>query len=308
MQTPPAAIASLVARFRDQIDTYRRPDYKELSLRQEFLNPFFEELGWDVRNTLGHAEPYRDVVVEQTQKIDGRATAPDYSFRIGGHTKFFVEAKKPSVNVKEDPKPALQLRRYAWTRKLALSVLSDFEELAVYDTRVEPRADDGAAVARVLYLRFEDYAVQWQTLTDLLSRDAVVKGRFDRFAESKKPRRGTADVDDRFLEDLENWRHDLAVELASQNQELSVDQLNSAVQRTLDRIVFLRIAEDRGLEPFGQLRDAVSGKDPYASLLGIFKSADNRYNSGIFHFRKEKHRESAYSGPIRPPVPEHSVH
>jgi hypothetical protein len=49
------------------------------------------------------------VIHEDVLKI-GRATkAPDYCFRIGSVKKFFVEAKKPSVNLKDDVSPAFQL-------------------------------------------------------------------------------------------------------------------------------------------------------------------------------------------------------
>ena len=79
----------------------------------------------------GYAESYRDVVHEDALRIEGNAKAPDYAFRVGGVRKFFVEAKKPSVNLKDNPEPAYQLRRYAWSAGLPLSILTDFEEFAI---------------------------------------------------------------------------------------------------------------------------------------------------------------------------------
>ena len=96
----------------------------------------FKALGWDVDNEYGDAEAYKDVVHEDAIKVGGATKAPDYCFRIGGTRKFFLEAKKPSVNIKDDIAAAFQLRRYAWSAKLPLSILSDFEEFAVYDCRV----------------------------------------------------------------------------------------------------------------------------------------------------------------------------
>ena len=83
-------------------------------------------------------ETYKEVIHEDAIKIGGVTKAPDYCFRIGGTRKFFLEAKKPSVNIKEDIHPAYQLRRYGWSAKLPLSILTDFEEFAVYDCRVKP--------------------------------------------------------------------------------------------------------------------------------------------------------------------------
>ena len=85
----------------------------------------------------------------------GGTKAPDYSFRIGGARKFFVEAKKPSVDIRNDIHPAYQLRRYAWSAKLPLSILTDFEELAVYDCRIRPDKGDKSSTARVMYIGFK---------------------------------------------------------------------------------------------------------------------------------------------------------
>ena len=135
-----AAVADLVDRYRRNEDQYRRPSYNEAQCRQEFINPFFEALGWDVRNLEGAAEAYKDVVHEASVKVGGDTKAPDYSFRVGGTRKFFLEAKKPSVHIRDDAGPAYQLRRYAWGAKLPLSILTDFDELAVYDCRKRPKS------------------------------------------------------------------------------------------------------------------------------------------------------------------------
>ena len=69
--------------------------------------------------------------------------------------------------------------------------------------------------------------------------------------------------------------------------------LNFAVQRILDRVIFLRIAEDRGIEPYGQLSALTAGPKIYPRLCEIFERADFRYNSGLFHFATEKGRDES---------------
>ena len=133
MSSCPNAIKRLVERFDHQLDQLKHPDYNETNLRIDFVNPLFSELGWDINNAAGYAEQYREVVHEDKVKVAGATKAPDYSFRIGGVRKFFLEAKKPFVNLKNQWEPAYQLRRYAWSAKLAVSLLTDFEEFAVYD-------------------------------------------------------------------------------------------------------------------------------------------------------------------------------
>lgn len=109
----PAELLDLVARFGEHIDAYKSGSYNETQLRRDFLDPFFKLLGWDIDNTAGYDEAYRDVIHEDQVKVGGALKAPDYGFRIGGTRKFFLEAKKPSVRIKDDISPAYQLRRYA---------------------------------------------------------------------------------------------------------------------------------------------------------------------------------------------------
>ena len=297
---PPAIIADLVERFTYNLDSYRNPAYNETQLRREFLDPFFKALGWDVNNEDGNAEAYKDVVHEDTIKIGVATKAPDYSFRIGGTRKFFVEAKKPSVNLKDDPKPAFQLRRYAWSAKLPLSILTDFEEFAVYDCRIQPNENDKSSFARTLYLPYTDYLTRWDEIEAIFSRSAILKGAFDKYAVDNKSRRGTAEVDAAFLKEIEIWREKLAKNIAIRNPELINRQLNFAVQVIIDRIIFLRICEDRGIEIYGVLQQLVNGKDIYDRLLKLFRDADDRYNSGLFHFREEKGHDNMRRDTVTP--------
>ena len=283
----PTIIHDLVERFERNHDAYKSGSYNETQVRREFIDPFFEALGWDVNNTQGYAEAYKDVIHEDAVKVGGITKAPDYSFRIGGTRKFFVEAKKPSILVKDDPAPAFQVRRYAWSAKLPLSIVTDFEELAVYDCRIKPDQKDRADKARVKYYTFRQYIDSWDEIAAIFSRDAILKGSFDKYAESHKAKRGTAEVDSAFLEEIESWRDTLARNIALRNS-LGVRELNEAVQRTIDRIIFLRIAEDRGIEEYGSLRGICNGPNTFARLRELFYKADDRYNSGLFHFRHEK--------------------
>jgi hypothetical protein len=316
----PEIIRERIETFSRNRDAYLASDYKETELRREFLDPLFEALGWDIFNKQGYAEDYKDVVHEDTLRIPGVGlSAPDYSFRIGGTRKFFVEAKKPAIRIKDDPEPALQLRRYSWSAKLPLGLVTDFQEFAVYDTRIKIREGDKASVARIAYFTFEELPEKWDWLTGIFSREAVLRGAFDKFAATSKGKRGTAEFDDAFLEDMERWRKLLAENLALRNPALTERDLNFAVQRILDRIVFLRIAEDRGIESYGQLL-ALTGAVPvpssappftvdeeppsaagsrrarasiYPRLCEIFERADYRYNSGLFHFATEKGRDES---------------
>jgi len=290
----PAIIHELVQKFEANLAQYKSLSYNEMETRVEFINPFWEALGWDVNNTQGYALNYRDVVHEDSIHLKGlgnsKSKAPDYAFRIGGVRKFFLEAKKPSVAIKTDASAAFQLRCYGWSCGLALSVLSDFEELAVYDCRVRPKNTDPASTARIKYFSFREYVDRWDEIEEIFHRENIPRGSFDRFVESRKSKTGTSEVDEEFLREIEEWRLILARDVAKNNPELDARALNFVVQRTIDRIVFLRMAEDRGIEPEDQLFDLMNAKEPgiYLRLMDVCRAADEKYNSGFFHFTNEK--------------------
>ena len=283
----PDKVKRLVEVFDRNLEAYKSSGYKEANVRSEFIDPFFEAMGWDVYNKQGYAEAYKDVITEDAIKIGGVTKAPDYCFRVGGARKFFVEAKKPSVDIKGDISPAYQLRRYAWSAGLPLSILTDFEEFAVYDCRIRPQLKDKSGKARVIYLTYREYIDKWEEISSIFSKQAVLEGYFDKYVESKG-KRSTQEVDVEFLKEIENWRLLLARNIALRNSALGTREINFAVQRTIDRIIFLRICEDRGIESYGQLQALLNGANIYERLRKIFRSADEKYNSGLFHFKQEK--------------------
>jgi len=296
----PENILKLCKTFEMHKEHYKSAGYKETELRREFLDPFFKELGWDIDNEQGYADAYKDVIHEDSIKVGGLTKAPDYCFRIGGTRKFFVEAKKPSVNIHEGIAPAYQLRRYGWSGKLPLSILSDFEEFAVYDTRIKPFKNDKSSKARILYYSYDQYADKWDEIESIFSRDAILKGSFDKYAKTTKGKRGTGTVDAAFLLEIERWRDSLARNLALRNHSLSVRDLNFAVQKTIDRLIFLRICEDGGTEDYGRLQALLGGERTYIRLIQLFRQADSRYNSGLFHFDNGEKGRAGLSDSLTP--------
>ena len=290
MADVPDIIQKLVDQFHENRDQYLSAAYNEEQTRAEFINPFFEALGWDVTNKAGNSPAYMDVVFEGSLRVGDIANAPDYTFRVGPARKFFVEAKKPDVRINFHPDPARQIRRYSWTAKLPLGILTNFAELAVYDCRTPPKPSEQASHARLKYIKYTEYPQRWDEIASIFSKDAVWKGSFDKYAVAEKGKRGTAEVDQEFLKQIEEWRTVLARNLALRNPQLGVRELNFAVQSTIDRIVFLRMCEDRGIEPQGQLLGRTSGPNIYGRLVDLYISADHKYNSGLFHFSEEKGR------------------
>ena len=189
----PGELHALIERFDRDLPSYRSAGFNEAQARIDFINPFLGLLGWDVENRQGLPEAYREVVYEDRVKVGGGTKAPDYGFYAGGQRRFFLEAKKPSVDIAGDVAPAVQLRRYAWSARLPLSVLTDFEEFAVYDCSFEPQKEDGPATARTELFTYDRYAEEevWAQISSLFSRAAVLSGSLEKYAEENRRRRGT---------------------------------------------------------------------------------------------------------------------
>jgi len=283
----PDPILSLIERFEFHRQAYILGKYNETQLRREFVDKFFSALGWDVDNNKGFSEKYKEVMHEEPVRIRGTTLFFDYTFRIGGARKFLVETKKPSMRIKDAAEAALQLRRYAWNQKLPLSILTNFEEFAIYDCRIKPENGDAASKARIEYFTYKEYPEKWDWLVSIIAPDSILRGSFDKYAETTKGKRGTASVDDDILTEIEQWRDALAKNIALRNPSLTVEELNSVVQRTIDRILFLRICEDRGIEEYETLHKLLGGEQVYVRLCQLFRSADDKYNSGLFHFQQE---------------------
>lgn len=134
------------------------------------------------------------------------------------------------------------MRRYGWNKKLILCILTNFDEFSVYDTRVKPLPNDKASVARIFHCRFSEYEKNWNYIESLFSKKAVWKGAHDIYGKDTKQRKGTIAVDDDFVKEIDRWRDLLARNIALRNINVKAKELNYAVTKTINRLLFLRFS------------------------------------------------------------------
>lgn len=278
----PDIVERLVERFEAEHDRVFNREYKEANLRQDFLAPLFRALGWDTANSL-------EVQDERTVKIKGETKSVDVAFKLNNRLKFMLEAKKPASKVEGNREYALQARRYGWNASIPFVILSDFEEFVVYDTTVRPKESDSANVALLESFTCKQYAEKWDFLWSKFSKEAVQAGSLDQWSEKVHGKQKRIRVDASLLEDIEGWRIQLAKRVIAKNH-LESHQLAEVVQLLLDRILFLRICEDRGLEAPGRLAGLLEGTKVYDRLKRFFHLADQKYNAGLFYLEEEKGR------------------
>ena len=292
-ETSKKQIASLVEEFKENEHYFKSQEFDEENTKINFINKFFIALGWDVYNDEKAAPQNKEVRFEDSVRIKGKTKSPDYSFNFWGEKKFFVEAKAPHENIEKNRNHAFQLKRYTWSAQLPLGILTDFEELAIYEPKEVPKEHHNASIDRIKYYKYTDYVDKWDEIYNIFSKEAVKQGKYDNYVENVHgDRKGTATVDSEFLKTIEEWRLELARNLANRNEDLGPEELNYAVQLIIDRIIFLRIAEDRGIEPYGQLLGLLDSNEDnktiYEKFIELCKKADEKYNSGLFHFKEEK--------------------
>ena len=276
-------------RLNQLVDKYRKYQtyyhdnknaYNETECRDEYISPLLECLGWDVQNARGTLPQYKEVVVE---KFSHSAERPDYTLTLNGVSKIFVEAKKPSVNILIETEPAMQARRYGWNAKHAVSVLTNFEYLLIYDTTNQPQESDDARTSLYRKYYFEEYVEKVQEIGELISRESVYSGCFDQLVEQSFARSGrhSTEIDETFLKQMNAWRLQLGVELYAKYKDLRV--LNDIVQDFINQIIFIRICEDRKLPLYKRLYEMITDKAQLQkALTDTFQEADKRYNSGLF--------------------------
>ncbi|MDM5209817.1 Eco57I restriction-modification methylase domain-containing protein [Cytobacillus kochii] len=273
-------INELVEKYKSDRETYLKPTYNETQVRNDFIDPLLKCLGWDVDNEKGKTQFLRDVIQEEYIEVEDESSKknPDYTLRINGTRKLFVEVKKPSVNILKSSKAAFQTRRYGWSANLGISVLTNFENIVIYDCRFKPEQSDNEHVARYKIFSYDQFADAFEEIKQMISLDAANSGALDSmFAVDK---RIGQTFDEYFLQQIESWRERLAVSAINKNQDLNEDDINYIIQRLLNRIIFLRICEDRTIEKYETLK----GIKNYDELKNVFIKSDKKFNSGLFDF------------------------
>lgn len=279
-------IAELVSRFARDIDYYKSDRYNETLLRSDFLDPLFEILGWDIKNKKGKSTNEREVLLEEPLKANALSNTkkPDYTFRLFSERKFFLEAKKPHVKIDIEDAPARQVRRYGYTAGLHISILSNFEYLYIYDTTIPVDENDNREKGLIKSYHYTEFVDKFDEILSLLGYNSVYTGEFDREWEYIERNIDHKPIDKLFLEQINKWRLALANEIHKECPDISLEQLSDIVQSYINKLLFLRVCEDRNIETYQELL-YIAEKGDASGLVTLFHKADLKYNSGLFDER-----------------------
>lgn len=267
-------VKKLVDKYNRMVESGSIKRYKEEDTKAEFIEPLFEALGWDVRNTEND-----DEVVREEKISKGRV---DYSFRINGIPKFFLEAKALKEDL-DNIKFVEQAVNYSWHKGCTWAVLTDFEAIKIFNAEWKSANPLQAQFRQTLpcQLFLEKFETLW-----LLSRESFEKKLLDIEAEELGKKIKKISVDKQLLSDLTRFRDSLNKNILKNNtsKNISGDELDEAVQRVIDRLIFIRTLEDKELEaPMLQsvVREDLN-KRIYRKLNLVFRKIDDIYNSKLF--------------------------
>lgn len=277
------SINELIKKFSRDRDHYLSANYNEAQLRSDFLDPLFELLGWDIKNKKQRRTNEREVILEEPLKASASENTkkPDYTFRLFSERKFFLEAKKPGIPIQKDEEAARQIRRYGFTGKLKISVLSNFEYLIIYDCSVKVEEEDNYDKARIKVYHYTEYEDKFGELKKFVGKETVYSGQFDEIWKDIEDKINRFSVDDLFLAHINDWRVLLGIEVNRYAPNISTEHLNDIVQSYLNSIIFLRVCEDRSLEEGETLLKFRKNRN-IKGLIGKLREADKKYNSGLF--------------------------
>lgn len=278
-----ADIESAKQKIKALVDKYTRikqesklSKYNEENTKAEFIEPLFEALGWDVRNTHHPDEVTREESISKDRV--------DYSFRINGIPKFFLEAKAIRENL-DNPKFVEQAINYSWHKGCTWAVLTDFEEVKIFNA--EWRTSDYSQ-SHLKTIACYEFLQRFEELW-LLSKESFQQGLLDKEAEKWGKRTKKTPVDKQLLTDFTWFREILSKNITKLNQikNLTQEELNEATQRILDRLMFIRYCEDRGLEEKKLISNAREwdsrGRGQLVrSIRQVYSYFDKHYNSKIF--------------------------
>src|SRR3989338_6958229 len=266
-------IKKLIEKYEEAKTSGRLKLYSEEETKKGFIEPLFEILGWDISNK-------KEVSLEESissQRVD-------YGFYLNDRIKFYLEAKKFSVDLYSED-CANQAVRYSFNKGAVWAVLTNFETLIIFNAQdIERKLTD----KKLLTIHYNEYADKFDKLW-LLSKEAFEKDSLDKYGEEVGKKIEKVPISSLLYKDLQQCREILIKDLSQWNKNISSDDLDEGVQKILDRLLFIRVAEDRGVEPatlIPMAREYYSRKDQketlYQTMIEKFRELDAFYNSNLF--------------------------
>ena len=279
------SIRNLVQRYHELETSGEIRRYNEAETKTKFIEPLFETLGWNIRGL----KKSTDKVTLEEKVSKGRV---DYGFWLNEVPRLYLEAKSlKELEIIFGKEYSKQAVNYSWLKSCPWAVLTNFRTIAVYNAE-SPKEN------HIFTLNVEDFLSEKKGKYDilsgiekleLLSKEGFESNKLEAYARSIGKNIERHPVDKQLLEDMVHFREILSKDILKSNLKLSLSQedLDEVVQRILDRLIFIRNAEDRVMEP-NELQSnyriwSVQEKgNLMRKIREVYQKYDREYNSKIF--------------------------
>jgi hypothetical protein len=265
-------IKELVDRFDELEAKGEFSKYTEAETKTKFIEPLFEALGWNIRGI----KKSNDKITLEESISKGRV---DYGYWLNGVQKFYLEAKSlRETDILFGKGYDRQAINYSWLSSCSWAVLTNFRQLAVYNA-------DKPEGEHFFTIHAHDFLDKDKDKLELLSKEAFEKNKLNNKAQEWGKSLVRVPVDKQLLSDLIDFRVILSRDIVKNNQGKirNEEELDEAVQKILDRLIFIRNAEDRQLEPNELQKNFRQWADPKSEM------DLNSENSWEFIFTPQNH-------------------
>jgi len=275
------AIENLISKYRLSRMIYESngSNYQEAETRSEFIDPLLRCLGWDVENEAGVIFYEREVLREESQQTSGTTKKPDYTIKIAGKTRMFVEAKKPSIDITTSQTAIFQARSYGYTAGHPIVILTNFRHLSIYECTTLPNETDPPDASLIFQCSYGDYVSKIDEIRNYLERGSVASDTwYEQFANFEYT--SELPVSKTLFQRVANWKLIIAQDVIANNHIIDESSLDIIAQKLINRLLFVRVCEDRGIEGEKFLAKAI--QTTTFDVQTFFNQLDARYNSGLF--------------------------
>lgn len=232
-------IKKLIEKYNKYMQEDRIKDFNESNIQHVFVEPLFKVLGWN----------FEDIDEVKTEENVPSGVA-DYAFKINAVTRFFVETKAPQPKVIDKPKSVRQAVDYAHYGDVSWAILTDFEDFRFYDAEAKVKYPENSRIPK-LCMKYNEYLDKFDSLW-ILSKESFKERKLEKLLEDwgRKPKRPPITVE--ISEHLNGWREGLTKSLwkqiIRQYPKTSEEEIDEWVQRVIDRLIFIRVCEDREID------------------------------------------------------------
>ena len=259
-------IGALVQKWQSVLPADLR-QYNEENTKNVFIQPLFEALGWDFHNI--------EEVTAEHAAARGRV---DFALRVNGVSRFYLEAKPLRDGLSSNSEWVKQAVGYAYGKGIPWVVLTNFKEFWGFT---------GDGERRFIALSADDYVAHIDRLW-LLSKESVASGHLDRELAMEGAIPPRIPIEQRLYDQLREWRETLFNQINQYNRDLSLESVDETIQKLFNRLIFIRTAEDRGIEErrlvaaLRQYGDGSLSHPLLEEVREIFNYYDQHYDSDLF--------------------------